>query len=191
MGSEMCIRDSYNAVLNYSKKVYEVLVKEGYRVHEDLRDELRPGEKFYYWELRGVPLRIEIGLKEVNGNYLTIFRRDTLEKFKVGYSELTDVIKKVSEEYDNNLRERAWKVFRSKIVRFDTIDEAKEHLIKNKGIVELPWCGKQECGLRMSELLEGDALGTPLDINESELMNHKCVVCGSSAISLLRLAKRY
>jgi len=183
--------EDYNAVLTYSRNVCEILIKEGYRVHEDLRDDLRPGEKFYYWELRGVPLRIEVGFKEVSGNYLTIFRRDTLEKFRASYSDLINVIKKVSREYDDNLRGRAWKAFKSRIMRFNNIDEAREYLTRSRGIVELPWCGRRECGLRMSELLDCDALGTPLDVNEAELMGGKCPVCGALATSLLRLAKRY
>ncbi len=180
--------ETYDDVLKYSSKVREVLISKGYRVYEDLRDELRPGEKFYYWEFRGVPLRVEVGMKEVEGNYVTVFRRDTLERIKVELKELLNKVEEIGLDYNNTLSSRAWQVFKSKTMRFTDISKAKEFLNNSKGIVELPWCGKHECGLKLLEVLECDALGTPLD---SEAKGLSCAVCGANANTFMRLTRKY
>lgn len=179
--------ETRDEVSKYSGMVRELLVGRGYRVYEDLRDELRPGEKFYYWEFRGVPLRIEVGIKEVEGNYVTVFRRDTLERVKVRFGELLERVEALSNEYNENLINRAWQAFRSRIRRFTSIDEARKSL-SSRGIIELPWCGRHECGLKLAEALDSDALGTPLD---GEVPNHSCAVCGARANAFMRLARKY
>lgn len=183
--------ESYEEVIKYSSHVTELLRSNGFRVYEDLREDLRPGEKYYYWELRGVPFRIEVGIREVSGRYVTLFRRDTLERFKVDLDSLVETIRKLGVSYDENLRRRAWDAFKSKIVRLNDIEEAKNFLSSNKGFVELPWCGRCECGMKFSELLNADALGTPLEVDSNELSNMYCVICGSKANTLMRLAKKY
>ncbi len=180
--------ETRDRVFKYSNAVRETLVSRGYRVYEDLRDELRPGEKFYYWEFRGVPLRVEVGMKEVEGNYVTIFRRDTLERIRVGYEELPRKVDEISSDYNKNLSSRAWQAFKSRIARFTDIESAREFFKNTRGIVELPWCGKPECGLKLAEMLECDALGTPLDVNAG---GHRCVICGAEANTFMRLAKKY
>jgi prolyl-tRNA synthetase len=180
--------ETRDTVLKYSKKVFELLSSSGYRVYEDLRDELRPGEKFYYWEFKGVPLRVEVGVREVEGNYVTVFRRDTLERSKVSLNELVSYVERVSREYNENLSRRAWQAFKSRIIRLADISKAKEYLNTVRGIVEMPWCGSQECGLKLAELVDGDTLGTPLNEDAS---GYNCVVCGSKANTFMRLAKKY
>ncbi|MEM4519702.1 MAG: proline--tRNA ligase, partial [Sulfolobales archaeon] len=180
--------ETKDEVFKYSAKIREALVSKGYKVYEDLRDELRPGEKFYYWEFRGVPLRIEIGIKEVEGGYVTVFRRDTLERVKIGFNELLGRIESISNEYNNNLRSRAWQAFKSRITRFTNIEDARKFLSSSRGIIELPWCGRQECGLKLIETLDCDALGTPLGIG---VVEDNCVVCGAKANTFMRLAKKY
>ncbi len=183
--------DAYNDVISYSHMLYEMLRNNGFRVHEDLRNELRPGEKYYYWELKGVPLRIEVGIREVSNKYVTLFRRDTYERTRVGLNELIEVVKKISVEYDENLRNRAWSAFKSRIARFNNLEDAREYLNSSRGVVELPWCGRHECGIKMSELVDADTLGTPLNLSMDEVSNAKCVVCGSNANTLMRLAKKH
>lgn len=180
--------ETRDRVLKYSHTIYELLKSRGYRVYEDLRDDLRPGEKFYYWEFRGVPLRIEIGVKEVEGNYVTVFMRDTLERVKIGLEELINKIEEIGINCNENLSSRAWQAFKSRIKRFLDVESAKEFLSSSRGIVELPWCGRHECGLKLSEVLECDALGSPLDV---DIGDYRCAICGTKAHTFIRLARKY
>ncbi len=170
----------------------KTLKSEGVRAYADLNDEITPGEKFNIWELKGVPIRIDLGPKEVDGNYVTVFRRDTKEKTKVPISDLITFVKKLGEEIDANLRKRAWEKFKTRIIRTSDLDKAKLHLEKNGGIVEIPWCGREGCAEQMAEMLGADALGTPLDKVAGEgSVIHKCPICGREAPVLLRFAKKY
>lgn len=117
-----------------------------------------------------------------------MFRRDTLERSKVGLNDLVSYVERISREYNENLSRRAWQAFKSRIIRLVDISKAKEYLNTVKGIVEMPWCGSQECGLKLTELVDGDALGTPLN---EVVSGYNCVVCGSKANTFIRLAKKY
>ncbi|MEM2158375.1 MAG: proline--tRNA ligase, partial [Sulfolobales archaeon] len=83
---------------------------------------------------------------------------------------------------------RAWQAFKSRITRFTNIEDARKFLSSSRGIIELPWCGRQECGLKLIETLDCDALGTPLGIG---VVEDNCVVCGAKANTFMRLAKKY
>jgi prolyl-tRNA synthetase len=184
-------KDQRNKVLQYCEKVHSLIKQAGIRCYIDLRDEMRPGEKFYYWEIRGVPIRIDIGMREVERNEVTIVRRDTLMKEIMKLEELPEALVKVGTEIDENLKERAWNAFKSKVRRMDDVDKAAAALDQERGIVELPWCGNDECSETVSERLNADALGTPLSIDKEEIRGRKCPVCGNDAVTFMRYAKKY
>ena len=178
------------AVVEHAIKLKECLLNEGFRVDVDLREDITPGEKFYIWELRGVPLRVDLGPKELEGGYVTVARRDTGEKIKVSIDELPEALRQLGKQVDSELSRRAWEAFKRKIRRASSINEAKEYLSKERGIVEIAWCGKSECALKISEILEADALGTPLDVEVSVDGQH-CPICGAKAATIMRYAKKY
>ncbi|RLG89305.1 MAG: proline--tRNA ligase [Thermoprotei archaeon] len=181
--------DETSRVLKESKKVYGDLKRSGFRVRFDDRMELRPVEKYFEWEIKGVPVRVEIGPKELAANTITLFRRDLMERIEVNRAKLIDEVEKLLNSITINLKERAWKWFREHIFRVSSIDEAKPIIENRQGIAEVPWCGKELCGLRMSDETGGRTLGSP--INGEEPHGKSCVICGKPAITYMRIAKTY
>jgi len=121
---------------------------------------------------------------------VTVVRRDSGEKIEVKVSELPEILKKLGEEVDSELSKRAWEAFRKKIRRVNDLNQAKDYLSKERGIIEIPWCGRSECALKASEILEADALGTPLD-EVPNVGNEHCPICGERAVTIMRYAKKY
>jgi prolyl-tRNA synthetase len=155
----------------------------------DLRGELTPGNKFYYWELRGVPIRIEIGPRDLERGEVTIVRRDTLKKQTYKLEEATMTVQKLAEEMTLDLAKNAWKWLKKRVHRVDDLAEAKRLLAMKAGIVEVPWCGKDECGHRLEEEVEARLLGTPKDTEEK--VDGKCLICGEKAENIVRVALAY
>ncbi|RLG87340.1 MAG: proline--tRNA ligase [Thermoprotei archaeon] len=179
-------------VRRFVNEVKKVLEDNGFTTKVDDREDVRPGEKFYYWEMRGVPIRIEIGVREVKERSVTVFRRDMLKREVVKFDELIDHLKKLAKDIDENLRKRAWEKFREHVRRVKDLNEAREVLEKFRGIVEVPWCGKRSCGLVMADEVNARMLGTPIEeVPESELKGLKCPICGEDAKTIARLAKTY
>ena len=145
----------------------------------DERDKT-PGNKFYDWELKGIPLRIEIGPKDIENGVITIVTRDGVKK-RLPENEIKK-IKDELKEFDERIYIKAKKFMEENIKRVDELKEVKE------GIVEIPWCGKEECGKEMEERLDMKSLGIPYDRRE---INSTCPICGEKATKILRLAKTY
>ncbi len=150
----------------------------GIRVHLDMRDKT-PGNKFYDWELKGVPLRIEIGPRDVNNGVITLVARDGIKR-EIARDNLEEVEKEMT-LFDRRIFGRAEKFLEGNI-------HASHTLEKSDGIIEVPWCGSEECGLRMEEETEMKSLGTPFP---EKTCDEKCVICGGEAKHWLRLARSY
>ncbi len=177
-------------VNEYVEKVAKTLREAGIRIHVDDRDDVRPGRKFYEWEARGVPLRIEIGPREARSNKVMVARRDTFEKIELGLEGLPEKLRELMEDVRKNLRERAWNWLRTRVKRVESIEEAKRILEEERGIVELPWCGREECGLKLEELVDAGVLGSPLE-RPDWVKGKRCPVCGRPSVTSIRLAKKY
>jgi prolyl-tRNA synthetase len=180
----------FEKILDYSREIKKLLSQKRWRVKIDDREELRPGAKYYYWETRGVPLRLEIGEKELANKTITMSRRDTGEKITVDYEKLLDKVEEVMNSFMENISNRAWRFLKENIKRTSSLEEAKEHITSHRGIVEIPWCGDENCAYRMMEYIDAKALGTPYP-EVDKPVNAKCPVCGKEAKHWLRLAKTY
>jgi len=165
-------------------KLSKKLGEKNLRVKIDNRD-ITPGSKYYDWELKGVPIRVEIGPRDVEKNEVVIFRRDTYEKKSVSQHDAVDVIKQELIDISASLYNKAKTFLENKLFVVTSLDEAKE---KKEGILELPWCKKEECALKIENILSLSALGEPIDGRECD---EKCPVCGSEAETWLRFAKTY
>lgn len=175
-------------ILEKCRNLEERLKKADYRVKMDDRKDLTPGRKYYWWEFLGVPLRIEVGEKEVVENMVTIARRDIFKRVIVNDDEVEAKIEEIFNEISKELYERAKKWFMSNIFDADSIDDAKSKLAKNKGgIVKMPWCGKDSCGLKIEEEIGISSLGH----NPWEKADGKCVICGSEAKHYFYVGKKY
>jgi prolyl-tRNA synthetase len=170
-------------VTDACKLLEKQLKIEGYRVRIDNRD-ITPGNKYYEWELKGVPIRIEIGPRDIENKQIVLVRRDTSDKKSIQLSSSVDSIKKELENIDKNLFDNAKKILNENVHRIESIDKAKNL----KGIVELPWCGNKDCALEIENVLEGNTLGEPIEDNKC---NKICPVCKKPGITWMRYAKSY
>ncbi|NJE07595.1 proline--tRNA ligase [Thermococcus sp. M39] len=183
-------KDSPYDVFAYAREIAEELKTAGIRVHVDERD-IRPGRKFYDWELKGVPLRIEVGPRDVEGQKAVLARRDTLEKFTVERAELIEKVRETLDAIMENLYARAKEFLDSHIKRVDTLEEAKKVFEDRRGVVELPWCGEESCGLEMEEILDAKMLGIPYPEETAKVEGKKCAHCGKEAKFIARFARTY
>lgn len=164
---------------DFEKKLKE----KGCKSFVDKRD-ITPGNKYYDWELKGVPLRLEIGPKDIENKKITIVRRDNFEKKSISYENSIETIIETLERISKNLFENAKKILDENYHKIKTIEEAKNL----KGIVELPWCGNKNCALEIENILEGNTLGEPIEVNECK---ENCPVCSKPAKTWMRYAKSY
>lgn len=178
-------------IIGYAQKIMEILTGHNIRTHLDDRVEITPGYKYYDWELRGVPVRLEIGERELTNKTVTVVRRDTLEKKVVKLDNLVSELNKVFKEIEEYLKKRAWGFFNNKIRMTTNLDEATKIIEEHGGIVELPWCGDLKCGLEIEARTGLRVLGKPLKNEQVDVNEYKCPICGKPAKTILRLAKTY
>jgi len=155
----------------------------GYRVHLDTRD-IRPGAKYYDWELRGVPLRIEIGPRDIENRKVVVVRRDTGEKAIVSRDTLWPHIKDSLSQMKHNLLKRAEERLLSGISEIRTIEEGRG----KTGILRMHWCGDEKCAQAVEEGLELTILGTPLKPGNEK---GRCVHCGRETDTVIYAARTY
>lgn len=184
--------DDLPVVMQAVEQAASLLRQGGIRVHVDSREDKTPGWKFYYWEIKGVPLRLEIGRKDVEKKQVVITRRDTLEKYSAKFEELVDAVIALLKEVENNIRNRAWKELRENIVKAYNVEEARKAINEGK-VVEVPWSRDNECGIKIQELVGADALGEPLDMDASiGGFDLRDLACGDKRAEVwLRIATRY
>ncbi len=152
----------------------EAIVRElsCFRVHLDTR-ELRPGAKYYHWELRGVPLRVEIGPRDIENRQVTLVRRDTGERITVARSALRQEVERQLRSIGDALRERAWQEMRSMLREAGALEDI-EKAVGERCVALAPWCGSKEC----DETIEAHAGVGVGGVMEAE--PGRCVVCGRS-----------
>ena len=185
---------SMQELAQYCEKVYSLLKDSGIRVFFDDSD-YTPGEKYYKWERKGVPLRIEIGFKELSEQKVTLTRRDTREKRTCELDSLVDTVKKLFEEMLSDMRERAEKAFNNSISEAKTFDELKKILQEKGGLVKVPLCSidneGRECGEIIKAETSADVRGAEFPEPEAAPEGSKCVVCGKPAKVIAWVAKAY
>lgn len=184
--------DEYTkSILDYSRSIKKSLEERKVRVIIDERSEVTPGYKYYDWELRGIPLRLEIGLRELSNNTVTYVRRDTLEKKTINLEEFLEKIQEIFNKLEDDMRKRAKEYFNKRVNRANNLEEARRIIEKTGGIVEVPWCGNLDCGLNIEEESGLRVLGSPLLDEKIDVKDKKCPICGRLAKNVLRLAKTY
>jgi len=170
-------------------KVCERLRENCVRAEVDLREELTPGAKFFDWERKGVPIRIEIGSRDLERDEAIVVRRDTFEKTSCKMDKLADYVQSLMEKMAKEMREKALVWMEEHIHKADSLENVKQLLKKRAGIVEVSWCGETDCGLKMEEEINGKVLGIPQD--EKGKASGNCIVCGKKAKTIVRVAVAY
>ncbi|MGC8547785.1 MAG: proline--tRNA ligase [Candidatus Micrarchaeia archaeon] len=181
-------KGSEKKVLEYAKEVQSMLGK--FRVKLDDSTDYSPGYKFNEYELRGVPIRIEIGDKEVQENTITCVRRDTGEKTKVEKAKAEQEIGKMLDDIQASLYSKAEKLLKENLhVAFDYAS-LKKILAEKRGIVQAPWCGGAECEAKIKEETGAKITNIPFDQSAFK-PDAKCVYCGKKATCVANFAKSY
>lgn len=154
------------------------LRKAGIRTHLDARD-VRPGAKYYDWELKGVPLRLELGMRDIEKGKVTFVRRDTGEKSLKDRAKAADEVKDMLGLIGNEMLAKAQKTMNEGIVTVTSLENLPEKMIRTA------WCGEEACGREIETKSNRDILGTPV---EEEHFEGKCVICGKHTKSPVYLA---
>ncbi|MCG3779179.1 MAG: proline--tRNA ligase [Candidatus Nitrosopumilus limneticus] len=175
-----------NAVLTKVKEIQNELESKNIRIHVDDREELSPGYKFNDWELKGVPLRIEIGPKDIDTQKIIVAKRYNLEKISLGFTEIQkiplildeiqiDMLKKAKEQAENNTLEIIdYSEFKSKI--------------EKGGFLNSPWCGKLDCEDKIKEETGAEIRVISFSSEDS---TKKCIYCKERSVSIPIFAKGY
>lgn len=159
-----------------------------YRIETDVREEYSPGYKFNYWELRGVPVRIEIGPKDIENNQCIVFRRDTLEKETISLDELETKIQTLLVEIQENMYKMALENVKSHTYVARTVDEYVDIFKDKQGYIKMMWCGDQACEDKIKELTSSTIRCIPF---EEEKLDTKCAICGKDAKHMVYTARQY
>ena len=156
------------------------------RIHIDSREELTPGYKFNDWELKGVPLRIEIGPKDIENQSMVLAKRYNHEKIKMGLNEV-EKISTILDEIQTEMLEKAKTEAADNTVDIENYDEFKMKMEKG-GFFNSPWCGKLECEEKIKEETGAEIRVIPFN---SENTSKKCIYCKEQSTSVPIFARGY
>ena len=181
------VQQHKEGVLEGAQKIYETLKAAGIRAKLDDSDQ-SPGWKFSEYEMKGVPLRIEIGPRDLAEEKCVIVRRDNRQKSFVAIADLIAETKKGLEDLATALYEKALENRRNRTWTVSTMDELKEIADTKSGYIRAMWCGDLECELKLKE--EADVSSRCIPFGE-EACGDKCVCCGREAKKLVYWGKAY
>ena len=173
-------------VLAKAKDVYEKLQKRGISVVFDDRTEYTPGWKFNEWELKGVPIRIEIGPRDIKQEQVTLVRRDTFEKIVIKEEKTVNAVAELLEEIQNNLFNRAKKFLEDHITSVKNYTEFKKAL--KKGFIRACWCSSPTCEKKIKEETGATIRLIPF---EKEEPFSNCVYCHKESKEVVYFGRAY
>ena len=172
-------------VIEKVQEVTSTLASAGIRAEADYRD-MSPGWKFNEWEMKGVPIRIEMGPRDIESNQCMLFRRDTLEKKAVSLDNLAETIANELKDIQKYMLEKSRKMRDERIVTATDLDGILNG-VENKCFVKADWCGCRECEDKIKEV----AQATSRVIADGEPITGKCAVCGKEAKHTVYFARAY
>jgi prolyl-tRNA synthetase len=175
-------------ILPKAQAIRDELVAKGMRVKLDASEENSPGWKYAEWELRGVPLRLEIGPKDLEKGQVFSARRDTREKAAIPLSDLARRVAAVLEEIQAGLLARSRAFREANTTEVDTWEEFRETMDGRPGFVIAPWCGSADCEAAIKAETQATLRNIPLD---SPRIEGRCVKCNGAASAKAWFAKAY
>jgi prolyl-tRNA synthetase len=177
-------------VLEAAVAIADELRAAGVRVRVDDRSEYRPGFKFNEWELKGVPLRIEIGGRDLASGSVTVARRDAGDKQQIPIFRAAAAIDEMLNDVQASLLEAARDEQERRTLRDPSgYDEMIEYLRAEAGFVTAPWCGRSACEVRVKDDSSATIRCLPLD--EQSAQSGTCVCCGRPAVTAAVWAQAY
>ena len=179
------IQQRKEGVLEKAAQLKEML--KDFRVKVDDSDK-SPGWKFSEQEMRGIPLRVEVGPKDIEAGKCVICRRDTREKVEVSFDELTEKVQELLEKMQTEMLERAREHRDAHTYVAKDYDEFKQIFTDKAGFVKAMWCGCQDCEDKIKEELSVTSRCMPF---EQEALSETCVCCGKPAKKMVYWGKAY
>ena len=160
----------------------------GLRCELDAREEYTPGWKFHHWEMKGVPLRVEIGPRDVAEGQVVLARRDTGQKLAVPQQGLAERVSELLDEIQRNLFRRAKKFLDDNSYHLDDYEEFKRIIGEDGGFIYTHWCGSADCEARIKEETKATIRCLPLDQPGTK---GRCIYCGKEADQIALFARAY
>ena len=176
------------AIAAKAKEVADKLMARAITVILDDRGEYTPGWKFNQWELKGVPVRIEIGPRDLKQQQVTVVRRDICQKIAVKEEEVVGAVEKLLVEIQHNLYAKARVGLEEKTTAVKEYEEFKKVLCEKGGFLKAAWCGGADCEARIK-----DETGATIRVRpfEKEEPSVSCVFCGEKAKETVYFARSY
>lgn len=181
------VAQNKEGVLEKAHKLYNSL-KSMFRAEIDDRDNVSPGFKFNDWEMKGVPVRIELGPRDIENGVCVLVRRDTAEKVVVKLNEVEKVLAETLEKIHNNMFEECKKRLEEKTTIATTLDEFVTSMNEHQGFIKAMWCGDPACEEKIKELTAAKSRCMPF---EQEKISDKCVCCGKPADKMVIWGRQY
>ncbi|MFB6253564.1 MAG: proline--tRNA ligase [Halobacteriaceae archaeon] len=182
--------ETRDEVLQYATEIAAELEVEGVRVHLDDRDERNPGFKFNEWELKGVPIRIEIGPNEVENNEVTIVHRPDHETMTESRAEIGDAISSHFDDVFEKLYSSAEELLEANIREASNAEDILGTIGEHGGYVKAPWCGDEACETVIKDEIAAEIVMLPLDESTSPTED-SCAICDDEATEIAYFAKTY
>ena len=174
-------------VLEKAEELRAALAAAGIRVKTDASDK-GPGFKFAEQEMRGIPVRVEIGPKDLENGTCTIVRRDTREKYEVTFDKVSEKTLEILDKMQQGMLEKARAHRDSHIFDAHDYDELKDIAENRPGFIRAMWCGSLECEMKIKDDLAVSSRCMPF---EQESISDVCVCCGKPAKKLVYWGKAY
>jgi len=174
-------------VIEGAQAVCDRLKAAGVRVEFDTREQ-SAGWKFNEWEMKGVPVRLEIGPRDLENNQATIVRRDTLEKTTLSLDTIEESIKALLDEVQQSLFDRAKARRDERIFAVQTMEELQEAVETKHGFASAMWCGDRACEDKIKEMTGATSRVMPF---EQQILGDRCVCCGKPAKVNMLFARSY
>ncbi len=172
-------------VLNYAGAIESLLSGRRFTVALDRR-ELTPGKKFYYWEKRGIPIRLEVGLQETMHKTVTVVQRHTLQRKEAPLENLVKEVEEALSKIDQDLLSRAKSLIEKNIGFVSNLADVPETVKKGKTILGIPFCGGESCRLLIEEETAMEIIGFSIEENA---IQRKCLACSKEVKELAYLAR--
>jgi prolyl-tRNA synthetase len=180
--------DWSEAVLPEAREVLATLRAAGIRAHLDDRDTQQPGFKYADWEMRGVPLRLELGPKDIEKDQCVLVRRDTREKAFVPLADTPARVRDLLEAIQSGLLERARKFMADNTTRVSSWEEFRQIMASRRGFLIAGWCGDAECEAKIKQETKATVRVIPL---EGEVRPGACIRCGRPSPQEVYFAQAY
>ena len=175
-------------VINTTNMIESLLKENNISYYTDNTDKT-PGFKFAEAEVNGIPVRIEIGKRDLENNQITFVRRDTSEKITINLNEnILDKLNELFNEIQNNLFENAKERMNSLTFTASNLTEVENILNTHPGFIKAPWCGNLDCELKMKEI---KGCKSRCILENEEVHDEKCVVCGGKAKHIVMWGIQY